>query len=70
MKESNTLVGNVTIKHPPSKIFTDTKGQYMKESNTLVDNVTINHPPREILPDTKGEYMKESGIKFRSKIDV
>ena len=32
MKESNTFVGNVTIKHPPRVILPNTKGQYMRES--------------------------------------
>ena len=41
MKESNTLVGNATIKQLTKEVLLKTKGQHMKESNTLVGNVTI-----------------------------
>ena len=33
MKESNTLVGNVSIKHLQRQILPDTKGQCMRESS-------------------------------------
>ena len=41
MKESNTLVVNVTIKQLQTRILLNIKGQYMKESSTLAGNVTI-----------------------------
>ena len=31
MRESNTLVHNVGIRHLPREVFLNTKGQYMKE---------------------------------------
>ena len=56
MKESNTLVGNVTIKQLKRDTLLDIKGLYMKESNTLVGNVTIKQLQRQILLHTKGQY--------------
>ena len=40
MKESNILVGDVTIKQLQKVILLNTKGQYMKESNILAGNAT------------------------------
>ena len=59
MKESNTLVGNATIKQLQREVLLNTKGQYMKESNTLADNATIKLLQRAVLLNTKGRYMKE-----------
>ena len=44
IKESNTLVGNVTIKQLQREALLNTKGQYMRESNTLAVNVVNNSP--------------------------
>ena len=60
MKESNTPVGNATIKQHPKEILLNTKEQYMKESNSLVGNATIKEQKKEILLDTKAQFMKES----------
>ena len=42
MKESNTLVGNVTKNFLRREMFLHTKGQYMKESDTFAGNATRN----------------------------
>ena len=64
MKESNTIVGNATIKQSNTpvgiaandsmmrQLLQNTKGKYMKESNTLADNATRNIHEGEILLDT------------------
>ena len=60
MKESNTLVGNATIKQLQRGVLQNTEGHYMEESNSLVGNATIKQLLREVLLNTKGQYMKES----------
>ena len=42
MKESNTLVGNDSLKR---EVFLTTKGMYMKESNTLAGNNSLIYQP-------------------------
>ena len=53
MKDSNTLVGNVTMKQPQKGILLNTKGQCMKESNTFEGNATIKQRQMEVLLNTK-----------------
>ena len=57
MKESNILIGFVTIKQHQKDIFRNTKGQNMKESNAK--NAIIKQHQKEILLNTKGQHMKE-----------
>ena len=39
MKESNSLVSDVTNNFQQKNVMLNTKGQFMKKSNTLADNV-------------------------------
>ena len=57
MKESNTLVGNATIKQLQKEVLPNIKGQYMKDSNILADNATIKQLQKEVLANTRGQYM-------------
>ena len=67
MTESNTLVGNATIKPLKSPLLQNTKGQYMKDSNTLAGNATIKRHPKEILLNTKGQYKRVSNTNAKQK---
>ena len=58
MKESNTLVANVTINQVEREILPNTKEQYMKESNIPAGNVANNFLTREVLSNTRNLYIK------------
>ena len=58
MKESNTLVGNATIKQLKRDTLMNIKGQYMMDSNTLVLDAAYNSLIWEILQDTVGLHIK------------
>ena len=58
MKESNILVGDVTIKQLQRVILLNTKGQYIKESYIPAGSAT----EMEVWFNTKGHIMMESSI--------
>ena len=53
MNESNTLVGNVTIKQLQRDILLYKKGLYVKESNSLAGNVANNFLRRALHDGVK-----------------